>query len=163
MLRIADMNDLEVLVELFIEENHHNHKLAPDVVARTEDVLSTSKPQEIMDDENTYLYVCESDGDVTGLLLGNIVYIKAKRWSQARRFAGIEELIVTERARGKGFAKALVSQFEAWAKVKGARSIELHVWTNNDIAINFYETSGYLGKQLLMSKPVQTPANLNTG
>ena len=151
-IRAATINDLAALTRLFIAENQHNAAIAPDVVNQTEDVLTKDELSEIIADNNQCLLIVEVDGDVVGTLLGSVVNVKGRRWTNNRCYGYIEELVVDENQRGKGFARQLVAAFEGWAKAKGACSAELHVWSNNQVANEFYRRSGFEDKQRLLSK-----------
>ncbi|MCW8328655.1 GNAT family N-acetyltransferase [Photobacterium sp. SDRW27] len=154
MIRIAKRTDYAELVSLFIEENIHNHKIAPDRVAQTSDVLSLKELDEILSDPSSYLGVCEYEGKVVGLVLGTFHLKRPNRWNPGRNFAYLEELIVTESMRGKSIAFGLVSAFKVWAKAQGASCIDLNVWHSNEVAIAFYRQVGFTDKQRLMSLPV---------
>ncbi|MDK9759492.1 GNAT family N-acetyltransferase [Vibrio sp. D173a] len=156
MVRDAQIKDLDVLVSLFIAENEHNSDLAPDVVRKTEDVLNESELQDILSDDNQLLVVSEHDGKVVGALLGSLTTVKERRWTQSRRYGYIEELIVSSEARKLGVATALVSYFSDWASTLGASSVDLHVWSNNTGAIDFYSRVGFQPKQNLLSKRLRS-------
>lgn len=155
MVRGAKINDLDVLVRLFKLENEHNSNLVPDVVRKTEDVLSESELQEILSDDNQLLIVSEHNGKVVGALLGSFTNVRERRWTQSRTYGYIEELIVSAEARKLGVATGLVSYFSNWARSLGACSIDLHVWSNNTGAIEFYDSVGFQSKQKLFSKKLQ--------
>ncbi|MEX0336766.1 GNAT family N-acetyltransferase [Vibrio tubiashii] len=151
MIRKAVVSDHSDLVRLFILENQHNAQLAPDIVRETEDVLSLEELNQILADNNQYLVVKEIDGVAVGALLGSITKTLERRWSQARLYAYLEELIVCPASRGKGIARELVDSFVHWAQSHSASSVDLHVWSNNDSAMGFYRSYGFSEKQYLMT------------
>ncbi|MBC7003277.1 GNAT family N-acetyltransferase [Photobacterium sp. BZF1] len=151
-IRTATINDLLALKRLFIVENHHNAAIAPDVISQTEDVLTEEELREIIADNNQCLLVVDVDGNVVGTLLGSVVDVAGRRWTNSRCYGYIEELVVDEHQRGKGFARQLMATFEGWAKNKGAASVDLHVWSNNQTANEFYHRYGFSEKQRLLSK-----------
>lgn len=151
-IRAATINDLSALTRLFIVENHHNAAIAPDVVNKTVDVLNEDELRELLADNNQCLLVVEVDEYVVGTLLGSIVNVKGRRWTNSRCYGYIEELVVDAHMRGKGLARQLVAAFEGWAKAKGACSVELHVWSKNQVANEFYRRYGFEDKQRLLSK-----------
>lgn len=156
MLRDAEIKDLDMLVSLFITENEHNSELAPDVVRKTEDVLNRTELQGILSDESQVLIVSEHDGKVVGALLGSLNKVKERRWAQSRIYGYIEELIVSNEARKLGIATGLVSHFSNWASALGASSVDLHVWSNNTVAIGFYSSVGFQSKLNLFSKKLNS-------
>jgi ribosomal protein S18 acetylase RimI-like enzyme len=60
-----------------------------------------------------------------------------------RRYAVVDNLAVTEEYRRSGIGRALMETAEAWAKAKGATSIELNVYAFNQTAERFYRELGY--------------------
>ncbi len=60
------------------------------------------------------------------------------------RTAYVTTLDVHPSARRQGIARTLVSSAEQQAGASGATSIHLHVHTDNDAALNFYESLGYV-------------------
>ncbi len=151
MIRKTVVSDHSDLVRLFILENQHNAQLAPNVVRETEDVLALEELKQILADKNQYLVVKEIDGVAVGVLLGSITKTPERRWSQARLYAYLEELIVCPASRGKGIARELVDSFVHWAQSRDASSVDLHVWSNNDSAVGFYRKYGFSEKQYLMT------------
>ena len=55
----------------------------------------------------------------------------------------LHRLYVDERAKGKGVADALMQDCIAWAKAKGAQTLYLSVWENNERAQRFYRRFGF--------------------
>ena len=54
----------------------------------------------------------------------------------------LEDLIVTERARGRGLGGALLTEVIRYARDKGARRVSWEVLDWNEPAIDFYESRG---------------------
>lgn len=57
--------------------------------------------------------------------------------------AHLEVLAVVEGAEGNGIGRALIDQTEEVAQARGARSMSLHVFGNNERARGLYERVGY--------------------
>lgn len=55
----------------------------------------------------------------------------------------ITELIVSQKARGKGIGKVLMNKMEEYFKSLGCEYILLDVFAYNSNAIKFYEKEGY--------------------
>lgn len=60
-----------------------------------------------------------------------------------RRFASIEDLVVSEQAQHQGVGQALTERVQQWAREQGATEIELDVWEFPTSAQPFYEKLGY--------------------
>ena len=78
--------------------------------------------------------VAESDGKVEGFAL---YYIRYSTWKGQRMY--LEDIIVTEKMRGKGLGKLLFDALIAEAKEKKFKGIVWQVLDWNEPAINFYK------------------------
>ena len=57
--------------------------------------------------------------------------------------AHLEVILVDEKASGHGIGKALLETSQNEAKARGAQSMTLHVWKNNQVARSIYEKNGF--------------------
>ena len=78
--------------------------------------------------------VAESDGQVEGFAM---YYIRYSTWKGQRMY--LEDLIVTEKMRGKGLGKLLFDALIAEARQKKFNGIVWQVLDWNEPAINFYK------------------------
>ena len=78
--------------------------------------------------------VAEADGQVEGFAL---YYIRYSTWKGQRMY--LEDLIVTEKMRGKGLGKMLFDQLIVEAKEKNFSGIAWQVLEWNEPAIRFYK------------------------
>ena len=60
-----------------------------------------------------------------------------------RRFVVVDSLVVAARARRRGVGRALMTEATAWARKRGATSVELTVYALNKEADAFYRALGY--------------------
>lgn len=79
-------------------------------------------------------YVAELDGTIHGIAL---YYIRYSTWKGRRIY--LEDLIVTEKMRGKGIGKLLFDQVVEEARSKGYSGMVWQVLDWNEPAINFYK------------------------
>jgi len=125
------------------------------VAATTDDVItacrrlipqlsSSSKPitreelNEIIDGESTVLFAARSDGEIVGLLT-----LAVFRIPTALR-AWIEDVVVDERARGKGVGEALNQAALAEAKRRGAKTVDLTSRPSREAANRLYQRIGFV-------------------
>jgi GNAT superfamily N-acetyltransferase len=78
--------------------------------------------------------VAEADGRVEGFAM---YYIRYSTWKGQRMY--LEDLLVTEKMRGKGLGKMLFDQLIVEAKEKKFNGIAWQVLEWNEPAINFYK------------------------
>lgn len=81
-----------------------------------------------------WAFVAEVDGKVDAFAM---YYIRYSTWKGQRMY--LEDLIVTERMRGKGLGKLLFERLIEEAKEKNWKAISWQVLNWNEPAINFYK------------------------
>ena len=64
----------------------------------------------------------------------------------------LEVILVDEQAAGKGIGQKLLDISETEAKKRGAKSMTLHVWANNNVARKIYEKNGFEAELLRYCK-----------
>lgn len=89
------------------------------------------------DDPLFYTFVAETDDDIVGMAL---YYYRYSTWKG--KTIHLEDLIVTENARGTGVGMALYSKIIEQGKIDSVRRIEWNVLDWNEPAVRFYEKSG---------------------
>lgn len=127
--RPEDMEEvLELVRELAIFERE------PDAVELTQaDLVRDGFGQE----PRFNCFVGVSDGRVQGMAL---CYPRYSTWKGL--VVHLEDLIVTESARGQGLGSALLTAVIRHAREEGARRVSWEVLDWNDPAIEFYEARG---------------------
>lgn len=86
-----------------------------------------------------HCFIAESGGDVVGIAL---VYWRYSTWKG--RTLHLEDLIVTEAARGSGLGNALLTEVVRYGHAHGCKRIQWEVLDWNTPAIRFYEKKGAL-------------------
>jgi ribosomal protein S18 acetylase RimI-like enzyme len=85
------------------------------------------------------LLVGESDGTV----LGFVLVVEREDYFTHERLAHVEDLALDPAAEGRGLARRLMDEAEAWARGRGYGRITLNVWAQNTRAIGLYQRLGY--------------------
>lgn len=85
------------------------------------------------------IYIAELDTEIVGMAL---FYERYSTWKG--RAIHLEDLIVTQKHRGKGIGKALYDSVLNFALEKGVRRVAWEVLSWNTPAIEFYKSTGAL-------------------
>ncbi len=120
-VRRAERRDLDVLVEL--EEGFPG------------DRISRASFSRLLGRDSAVVLVAEDGGRV----IGDAIVLFRTGFRSARLYS----MIVSPEHRGRGVAKALLSEAEAAARERGAVSLRLEVRQENSAAIRLYESEGY--------------------
>lgn len=80
-------------------------------------------------------FVAEFEGKIVGMSLN---YIRYSTWKGPVLY--LEDLIVTESMRGKGYGKALLEHTLTYARENGYKRLQWQVLDWNQSAIDFYKT-----------------------
>ncbi|WP_072316551.1 GNAT family N-acetyltransferase [Sinomicrobium oceani] len=84
-----------------------------------------------------HCFIAEVDGEIAGIAL---VYPRYSTWKGIALH--LEDLVVSEKYRGKGLGKALLSEVVRYGKKLGVRRVNWEVLDWNEPAIKFYEQHG---------------------
>jgi len=128
-IRRAVKEDCARLLELIRELAEYEK--APQEVTVTMDhfVESGFGPQPVW-----WAFVAEADGQVEGFAM---YYIRYSTWKGQRMY--LEDLLVTEKMRGKGLGKMLFDRLMEEAREKKFNGMVWQVLDWNEPAINFYK------------------------
>lgn len=98
-----------------------------------------------------WAFVAEENGTILGFAL---YYIRYSTWKGQRMY--LEDIIVTEAARGRGIGQLLMEQLIAEAKERKFNAIVWQVLEWNEPAINFYKkfNASFDGEWVNCSIPV---------
>ncbi len=133
MIRPATPEDAGAIVALVRELAAYER--APDQVPLDEAALRASI---FCEHPRVFVHVAEHEGRVAGMAAWFVTY---STWT-GRHGIWVEDLIVSEAARGLGLGRALLSHLAAIAVAEGHARLELAVLDWNEPAIGFYRHLG---------------------
>ena len=131
-IRRAVKEDCPRLLELIQELA--DYEKAPDEVTVT---LEHFEASGFGENPVWWAFVAEENGIVNGFAL---YYIRYSTWKGQRMY--LEDILVTEKSRGKGLGKLLMDRLIEEAKEKRFNAIVWQVLEWNEPAINFYKKYG---------------------
>lgn len=127
-IRKGTEKDLPEILML-IKELAEYEKAPDEVEATTEEMKNWFSNEKVFD-----FFVLEKDNRIIGLAL---YYYKYSTWKGKCIF--LEDIIVTEKERGKGYGKLLFNEVAAVARQEKVRRMEWQVLEWNTPAIEFYK------------------------
>ena len=134
MLRRAGPQDLDDVVRLIAEFRDWWGKEEP-----SEQTIREVAAQ-LLDHEHTdFLLTDDDNGDAVGVCQ---LRYRPSVWTGSDD-CWLEDLFVSERARGGGHGRALVEAAFETARARGCRRIELDVNEQNEAALRFYKSLGF--------------------
>ena len=142
-VRRATTGDIPRILELLIQVDLVHHNGRPDLFKGPATKYDAKELEEILTDEDTPVFVCETED---GVVCGHAFCIHRRIPDDAVmtdiRTLYIDDICVDEGARGKGVGKALYRHVTEYAKENGFYNITLNVWCCNPGAMRFYEALG---------------------
>jgi ribosomal protein S18 acetylase RimI-like enzyme len=116
-----------------------NHLLPQ--LSKSSKLINWSTLQKLTNSECTRLYVAKEDDTIFGMLSLVVFSIPTgtKAW--------IEDVVVDERARGKGVGKELMNHALNVAKELGAKSADLTSRPSREAANKLYQAIGFEGRE----------------
>ena len=144
VIRRAVLADYEHLCRLWDEVDRLHRQHLPHIYRRPEGpVREWEYFAGLLADENDGLFLVELAGELVGFIHVLVAQARELPLLVPRRFAVIDNLVVTEHARRQGIGGLLMEQAEGWAREHGLMTIELTVYEFNQGAIALYEKTGY--------------------
>lgn len=148
-MNIRNVNESDIdngLLEIFVEGYRFHQLGRPDIfLNRTEDIFKEIL-NELLDRDN--FIILEENKKIIGYAS---YQFKEKN---KRKTLWLDELIITENYRGKGYGKKLVQELENIAKLNECIAMEFTCWNFNKNAQGMYEHLGYTVQKKTYEKEI---------
>ena len=140
-IREADILDIENgLLEVFIQGYRYHQKDRPDIY-------------EDLSDENLKQDLIKNFEDLSTivLILNNKIegYLSYKIKERYAKKLDVDQLVVAEENRNKGFGKMLIEEAKNIAKKNNCHRIELNCWLFNENALAMYDHLGFEKQRII--------------
>jgi len=100
--------------------------------------------ESLVETQGGFILIAELNGNPVGFLLGLICETEGTFIvPDKRRYGEISDLFVDPNARGKGVARAMLAEAEAWFRGRGVERLRVTALTANDPAVETYRAAGY--------------------
>lgn len=143
--------DMPRLLELWREQYDYHHTLDPDYYVPYSEENAQTHLQEIMQGDEPHILAAREGTALVGFITFGMAennYLD----TNITRYGELKELLVTEDARGKGIAKALVASVENRFQAQGLGRVGVQCSVSNKPAIALYEQLGYKPSQVTLYK-----------
>ena len=135
ILREAILSDINSLQQLYL----HLHET--DKLPESEELHALWN--EIIEDENYYIFV----GEIEGKIVSSVTLVIIKNLTRGMKpYALIENVVTDKGYRNRGYAKALMQSAIEIAKNRGCYKIMLLTGAKNESILRFYEQCGFNSK-----------------
>jgi len=160
LIRAAEERDYNALCEIMDEVDRlHRENLPERFKAAAGPVRTQDYIYNAIQAPDVGFFVAEFEGAVVGfvhLVLRDTLEVPI---FVQRRYAVVDSLAVRQEHRRSGVGRALMERAHAWARTKGATSIELNVYAFNRVAERFYRKLGYEILSRRMSRSLDPAEN----
>ncbi len=150
-IRNANEKDIPRLIELLQQVLELHADIRPDIFISGTTKYTEAELQDKLNDDDNPIYVAVDDNDrVLGYAFCQIQEPTNKNNCVPIKNIYIDDLCVSEEARGQHVGKALFDHVKAEGKRLGCYEVTLCVWTGNNNAERFYENLGMKTKERVM-------------
>lgn len=132
MIREADKNDLQQILELYL----YLHET--DIPEESEHLRYTW--DNIISDGNHHLIVCEMEGRI---IASCVCVIIPNLTRNVRPYAFVENVVTHKDYRGKGYATACLNYAKQIAEENNCYKMMLLTGSKDEATLNFYKNAGY--------------------
>lgn len=132
MIREAKLEDLKQILELYLSLHEK------EIPENNEHLQNTW--EQIINDENHHLIVCEIDGKIVSSCVCVIIPNLTRN---VRPYAFIENVVTNEEYREKGYATACLNYAKEIAEQNDCYKMMLLTGSKEESTLNFYKQAGY--------------------
>jgi ribosomal protein S18 acetylase RimI-like enzyme len=155
-IRIATESDFAHVSAVFLDELAFHAELLPERFVIVDETMTHQWFLEIVRNQEKDLILAQLGEDFVGVLHIEMRKSPDLPFIISRCYAYVSDLAITRSFRFRGYGRTLMKQATAWAKDRGAASVELNVWELNKDAISFYERLGFDTVRRRMSFDLRT-------
>ncbi|MBQ2117055.1 MAG: GNAT family N-acetyltransferase [Lachnospiraceae bacterium] len=154
MLRRAEEKDIDRIMELLRQVHRVHSSGRPDLFTPGGIKYKESEVRDIINDEDTPVYVSTDENDVVlAYLFGAYGRVsKDNTCLVEHKSFYIDDLCVDEAVRGRHIGEGLYNYVLEEVKKAGCYNVTLHVWNCNPSAMKFYEKMGLTPQYISLEK-----------
>ncbi|WP_418969405.1 GNAT family N-acetyltransferase [Alloscardovia omnicolens] len=155
-MRRAHLADIPTIMELLRQVNEVHYQGRPDLFRRVTKYSAEQLADIIQSEDNPVFVVVSDDDNAQETVLAHLFCV-TRDYSSSELFQDIktlyiDDLCVSETARGMGIGRFAMDWICAWAREKGFYNVTLGVWECNPDARKFYEAMGMHVQESIMER-----------
>lgn len=140
-IKEATIKDIDKgLLKVFIEGYRYHQAGRPDIFANLSDEILKEDLIKNFEKLST-LIICDND-----TIVGYLSYVIKERHTKK---LDVDQLVIMEQYRGKGFGKKLMDKVKEIALKNNCGRVELNCWLFNENALSMYEHIGYERQRII--------------
>lgn len=144
----ANKNDFKCIHKIF-QEVHEHHINGTINTFKDTDPFTEEEFKKALNDKDTILLVAKEKSNILGFVLATIV-AKEGRHTTAKKTLHINTIGTKKDSQNKGVGTTLINEIKILAKENKCDSIDLSVWSFNEVAILFYKHNGFKNQKINM-------------
>ena len=150
IIKIRKLKKEDYLDIFELEKQVHklHYSKRPDLYNDVSDLFPREYYNSIIDNNNSITIGIEYDHKIVAIIISEVKETSNISVIKKRRYCYIEDVVVDETHRRKGYAKILFNELREELKSLNISDIELTVWPFNKEAIAFYESIGMSAKNI---------------
>ncbi|MBQ9671485.1 MAG: GNAT family N-acetyltransferase [Prevotella sp.] len=141
MIRKANKEDIQRIIELLHQVNMVHHVIRPDLFKPHTTKYNEQELETMLGDAGKPIFVYD-DGTVLGYAFCQVSEVKNSQLLEDTKTLYIDDICVDEKARGTHVGTALYKYVRDYAQSIGCHNITLNVWEGNVPALQFYKSMG---------------------
>lgn len=136
------------VLELEKQVHKEHYSKRPDLYNNVSDLFPREYYNSIIDNKNSITIGIECDNKIVAIIISEVKETSNISVIKKRKYCFIDDIVVDENYRRKGYAKRLFNELREKMKYLNITDIELTVWPFNKGAIAFYESIGMSAKNI---------------
>ena len=136
--------DFDAICQLLYELDEFHVRLLPDLLQTIDDpARQNERIGQYVAADDAELLVAELHGALVGLSTVRVLSNPDAPMFKAGQRAYMDDLVVSDRFRGRGIGKQLLSKVVDWARARELKYVDTNVWDDNECAMSFYRFHGF--------------------
>ncbi|MBP5328432.1 MAG: GNAT family N-acetyltransferase [Spirochaetaceae bacterium] len=155
LIRKAVKEDASVIENLYTELEKDGVFYQPEHFVLSKTGERSQQLESILSSDSQVMFVAENNGRVIGF--AHVLFAKSKPFSCLKPQSNIylQDLVVTESCRNRGFGTQLLNAAKQYGIEKGADFFRTQVFPGNVAGLRFYERNGFSTKMITIESPLK--------